>query len=159
MEVLTLGLQGETFALPASIVREILDLIPISEVPNASPFVGGLINVRGKVVPLADLRVRFGMERAPPTIDSRIIVVEVELEGESTTVGLMADKVYEVTELQDAAVEKTPRIGMRWNPEFIKGIGKRGDDFVILLDIDRVFGQPEPASMPSHGREPGGEWS
>ena len=75
MEILTLGLQGEIFALPAGIVREILDLAPVAEVPNAPPFVGGLINVRGKVVPLADLRVRFGMERTPPTADSRIVVV------------------------------------------------------------------------------------
>jgi purine-binding chemotaxis protein CheW len=146
MEILTLGLQGEVFAVPAGIVREILDLIPVTEVPNASPFVAGLINVRGKVVPLADLRVRFGMEQRPPTIDSRIVVVEVELEGEPTTVGILADKVYEVTEVAETVIEQTPRIGMRWRPEFIKGIGKRGDDFIIILAIDRVFGaQNHPA--------------
>ncbi len=139
MEILTLGLQGEIFALPAGIVREILDLAPVAEVPNAPPFVGGLINVRGKVVPLADLRVRFGMERTPPTADSRIVVVEVDLDGEVTTVGLLADKVHEVTDVAEAAVEQTPRLGMRWRPDFVKGIGKRGDDFVIIIDIDRVF--------------------
>ncbi len=139
MEILTLGLQGEIFALPAGIVREILDLAPVAEVPNAPPFVGGLINVRGKVVPLADLRVRFGMERTPPTADSRIVVVEVDLDGEVTTVGLLADKVHEVTDVAEAAVEQTPRLGMRWRPDFVKGIGKRGDDFIIIVDVDRVF--------------------
>ena len=138
-EILTLGLNGETFAVPAGIVREILDLVPVTGVPNAPPFAAGLINVRGKVVPLADLRVPLAMEQTPPTIDSRIVVVEVKLEGEPTTVGILADKVHEVTEVAEAAMEQTPRIGMRWRPEFIKGIGKRGDDFIIILDIDRVF--------------------
>jgi purine-binding chemotaxis protein CheW len=139
LEILTMGLQGETFAVPAGIVREILDLIPVTEVPNASSFVAGLINVRGKVVPLADLRVRFGMEVKASTIDSRIVVVEIDLEGEATTVGILADKVHEVTEVTAAAIEATPRIGMRWRPEFIKGIGKRDDEFIIILDIDRIF--------------------
>jgi purine-binding chemotaxis protein CheW len=138
-EILTLGLEGEIFAVPAGIVREILDLIPVSLVPNAHPFVPGLINVRGKVVPLADLRVQFGMKPQAPTIDSRIVVVEINFDGEPVTVGVLADKVYEVTAVLEESVEQTPRIGMRWRPEFIKGIGKRGDDFIIILDIDRVF--------------------
>ncbi len=145
-EILTLGLHGETFAVPAGIVREILDLVPVTEVPNAPLFAAGLINVRGKVVPLADLRVPLAMERIPPTIDSRIVVVEVDLAGEPTIVGILADKVHEVTEIAEAAMEQTPRIGMRWRPEFIKGIGKRGDDFIIILDIDRVFAVSDTAA-------------
>jgi len=138
-EVLTLDLQGEVLAIDASYVREILDLVPITQVPNSQPFVNGLINVRGKVVPLADLRLKLGMERSETTIDSRIVVVEVELDGAPTTVGLRADKVYEVTELASASVTEAPKIGMRWRPEFIRCIGKRGDDFVIVLNLPAIL--------------------
>ncbi|ALG74804.1 chemotaxis protein CheW [Azospirillum thiophilum] len=138
-EALTLGLGGEIFAIDANAVHEILDLVPQTEVPGAPPMVGHLINVRGKVVPLADLRIRFGMDRTPPTIDTRIVVVEIELDGEPTVVGLLADKVYEVTGITGASIEDTPDIGMRWNPDLIKGIGKRGADFIVIPDIVRIF--------------------
>ena len=137
-EALTLGLGGEIFAIDANGVHEILDLIPQTQVPGAQPLVGHLINVRGKVVPLADLRIKFGMERTPPTIDTRIVVVEVELDGEPTVVGLLADKVYEVTSIGGGSIEDTPDIGMRWDPAFIKGIGKRGADFIVIPDIVRI---------------------
>ena len=147
LEVLTLALDGEMFALDAGMVREILDLVPITEVPNARAFVGGLINVRGKVVPLADLRVKFGMEVKPPTIDTRIVVIEVDLRGEPAIVGILADKVYEVTEVAAAALEETPRIGMRWRSDFIRCVGKRGSDFIIILDIERVITSTERAYL------------
>lgn len=138
-EALTLGLGGEIFAVDANSVREILDLIPVTEVPGAQPFVNGLINVRGKVVPLADLRLKFGMEQKAPTVDTRIVVVEVELDAEATIIGLLADKVFEVTEISRAAIEDTPDIGMTWRPDFITGIGKRGSEFIIIPNIVRLF--------------------
>ncbi|MTJ81850.1 MAG: chemotaxis protein CheW [Telmatospirillum sp.] len=138
-EALTLALGGEIFAIDANCVHEILDMIPQTDVPGAEPFVGSLINVRGKVVPLSDLRIKFGMELTPPTIDTRIVVVEIPLGGESTVVGLLADKVYEVTTIGGASIEETPDIGMRWRPDFIKGIGKRGSDFIVIPDIVRIF--------------------
>ena len=144
LEVVTLGLDGEIFAIDAGMVHEILDMVPITRVPGAQRFVGGLINVRGKVVPLADARVRFGMECRPPTIDSRILVIEIDLNGEPSTVGLLADKVYEVTEVAAAALEETPRIGMRWPPQLIRCIGKRRDDFVIVLELGHLFSATEP---------------
>ena len=139
LEVLMLDLEGETFAIEACHVREILDLVPITELPQSDPFVNGLINVRGKVVPLADLRIKFGMERKPPTIDTRIVVLEIEFYSEPITVGIRADKVHEVTEVAAAALQETPKIGLRWRPEFIRCIGKRGDNFMVVLDIARVF--------------------
>lgn len=139
MEVLTLDLQGEIFALDAQQVREILDHVPITEVPGSQPFVNGLINVRGKVVPLADLRIKFGMEQKEATIDTRVVVIEIDLDGLPMIVGIRADKVYEVTELAPAALEETPRLGMRWRPEFIRCIGKRGSDFIVVPDISRIF--------------------
>ncbi|HWL18236.1 MAG TPA: chemotaxis protein CheW [Bradyrhizobium sp.] len=148
LEVLTLGLEGEIFALEATYVREILDLTPITEVPNSEPFVNGLINVRGKVVPLADLRLKFGMEQKPPTIDTRIIVIEVAIDGNPAIVGIHADKVYEITQVAASALEETPRIGMRWRPDYIRCIGKRGADFIVVLDVERIF------SMASSREEP-----
>jgi purine-binding chemotaxis protein CheW len=139
LEVLTFGLQGETFAIEAGIVREILDHASVTEVPNARPLVGGLINVRGKVVPLADLRVVFGMERTPPSVDTRVIVIETDLDGEPTIIGIVADKVHEVTELAATSLAEVPRIGMTWKPEFIRCFGKRGSDFVVVPDLVSIF--------------------
>jgi purine-binding chemotaxis protein CheW len=137
--VLTLELQGEAFAIEAARVREILDLVPITEVPGADRFISGLINVRGRVVPLADLRLKFAMEPRPSTIDTRIVVIEVEIDGDPTVIGIRADKVNEVTELQPSALEETPRIGLHWRGEFITCIGKRDDDFIAVLNLSRVF--------------------
>ena len=138
-QALTFGLQGEIFALDADSVREILDVTPVTEVPGAGDFVGGLINVRGKVAPLADLRVKFGMEQQPHTTDTRFVVVEIELAGEPTIVALLADKAYEVTEIGAASIEEAPAIGMRWRADYVKGIAKRDGEFIIIPDMGRIF--------------------
>lgn len=139
MKALTLRLQDELFAVEAESVREILDLVPITDVPNASPFVRGLINVRGRVVPLADLRVMFGMERPEPDEDTRIVVMEIDIDGEPTIAGILADKVHDVTDIEAASIEEAPKVGMRWRPEFIKGIGKRHGGFIIIPNLGRIF--------------------
>jgi purine-binding chemotaxis protein CheW len=139
IEVLTLDLDGHTFAVPAAFVHEILDLVPVTDVPGANPFVAGLINVRGRVVPLADLRHKFGMPAKPSTIDTRVVVIEVDLDGDRTMIGLVADKVHEVTEIAATDVEETPRIGLTWRREYIDCIGKLGTDFVVVLDIAEIF--------------------
>lgn len=142
-EILTIGLGGEVFALPASLVREILDICPMTPVPTAPSFVAHLINVRGRVVPLADLKLRFGLPKSEVTDDSRIVVLQVDIEGEPTVVAILADKVFEVTKLDSWVSEHVPQIGMRWRPEFVRAIGRRGDDFVMVLDIARVFVEPD----------------
>lgn len=139
LQVLTLGLSGEVFAVETERVREVLDMVPITRIPNSRPFIKGLINVRGKVITVTDLRVKFGMPSITPTADTRIVVTEVKVDGEPTLVGALADRVYEVTELPAASMEDVPRLGMRWRTEFIRAIGKRGDDFIIIADIDQVF--------------------
>jgi purine-binding chemotaxis protein CheW len=139
MEAVMLGLGGEIFALEAGIVREILDPVPVTEVPGARAFMRGVINVRGKVIPLADLRLCFGMEATPPTQDTRMVVVEIDLDGDPTTVGILADKVHEVTQIAAASTEEAPRIGMQWRPEFIRRIGKRNGDFVVIPNMERIF--------------------
>jgi purine-binding chemotaxis protein CheW len=139
LEVLSFSLNNQAFALEASYVREILDLVPVTEVPASSPFARGLINVRGKIVPLADLRYKLGMDERPPTIDTRIVVIEVDLDGDLTTIGLLAEKVHEVTTIAAADMEETPKIGMIWRHEYIRCIGKRDDDFIVVLDIGAIF--------------------
>ena len=139
MRALTLRLRDEIFAIEAESVREILDVVPITEVPNARPFVGGVINVRGRVVPLADLRVMFGMDQPPPDVNTRIVVMEVDINGEPTIAAILADRVHDVTEIEAATIEDAPKVGMRWPPEYIRGIGKRGDDFIIIPDMGRIF--------------------
>ncbi len=144
LEVLTLGLRGEIFAVEARQVREILDVPPITEMPGAPAFLNGLINVRGKVVPLGDLRLKLGMQPQPPTIDTRVVVVEIDIGGEPTIVGLRADKVYEMAEMAADSLAEAPRIGMRWRPDFVRCIGKRGNDFLIVLDLQAMFVGPTP---------------
>ncbi len=139
LKVLSLTLDGQFFAIDAGCVREILDLVPVTEMPASSPFANGLINVRGKVVPLADFRHKLAMTKRSPTIDTRIVVIEVDLDGDLTTVGMIADKVHEVIDIPQAAIEATPRIGLPWPPEFIRCLGKRRDGFLIVLDIERIF--------------------
>jgi purine-binding chemotaxis protein CheW len=140
MKALTFALQGEVFAIDAEGVREILELVPITEVPNVPDFASGLINVRGRVVPLADLRVTFGMTRPEPDDDTRIVVMEIELDGDPAIVGILADKVYDVTDIETGAIEEAPRVGMRWRPEYVRGIGKHNGDFIIIPDMGRIFG-------------------
>lgn len=137
--VLILELQGESFAVETNQVREILDPVPITAVPGADHAVDGLINVRGRVVPLADLRLLFSMRQQEAGRDARIVVIEVPIDGDPTTIGIRADKVNEVTELAAASLEATPRIGLRWDAEFIACIGKRNDAFVAVLDMGRIF--------------------
>jgi len=137
--VLMLGLAGEVFALDASQIREILDPVPVTRVPGAQPYVANLLNVRGKVIPLADLRLRFGMPAAAFTADTRFIVIEIEIAGDPITIGIVADKVYEVTELDMTSLQKAPPIGMRWQPEFIRFITKWKNDFIIVPDMERIL--------------------
>ncbi|WP_377294776.1 chemotaxis protein CheW [Rhizobium sp. SG2393] len=137
--VLTFGLSGETFAIEAIVVQEILDLLPETKVPGARAFVGSVINFRGKVIPLADIRLAFGMEASEPTIDSRIVVLELEIEGETTLVGMRADRVYEVTMLPRAASEPPPSVGMRWRSDYIDCLVKRDGEFIIVPSLDAIF--------------------
>ena len=95
--------------------------------------------MRGKIVPLADLRYKLGMEERPPTIDTRVVVIEVDLDGDLTTIGLLAEKVHEVTSLAGVEMEETPKIGMVWRREYIRGVAKRDDDFIIVLDIAAII--------------------
>lgn len=139
LQVLTFDLQGETFALDAGVVREVIDLAPETRVPGAAPFVDAVINFRGRVIPLADLRLAFGMTPGAPTVDSRIVVIEFELKGDPTLIGLRADKVHEVTLLPLADTESAPAVGLRWRSDFIHCLAKHGGELVVVPDLPQIF--------------------
>lgn len=139
LEVLTFDIAGETFAIEAVIVREILDLLPETPVPGARPFVASVLNFRGRVIPLADIRLAFGMEATKTTNDSRIIVIELDLDGEPVLIGVRTDKVNEVTTLTKTASEPPPSVGMRWRADYIDCLVKRGNDFIIVPNMNAIF--------------------
>jgi purine-binding chemotaxis protein CheW len=139
MQVVMLGIGDEVFALDSELVREIIDPVPATRVAGARPFLPSVVNVRGNVIPLADLRVRFGMPKAEDTTETRIVVLEIAIDGDPVLVGVVADKVYEVTEISPADVQQTPRVGMHWNPEFIRFITKWREEFVIVPNMERIL--------------------
>ncbi len=138
-QYLSFKLGEEIFAINVSQVREILDVIAITKVPQTPDFMQGVINLRGSVVPVMDMRLKFGMAATVRTVNTCIIVMEVTHGGESLVLGALADSVQEVLDLEPDQIEPAPRIGTRLRKEFIKGMGKHDERFIILLDIDQIF--------------------
>lgn len=146
-QYMTFKLGDELFAIAVGQVREVLEIAHITRVPTAPEYMRGVANVRGLAIPVVDMRLKFGLAPAPDTVHSRIIVLEVELDGEATVIGGVADSVHEVIEFDADSINPPPRIAMRWRTEFIKGMGRRGDDFVIILDVNAVFSSAEFALL------------
>ncbi|OGW42428.1 MAG: chemotaxis protein CheW [Nitrospirae bacterium GWD2_57_9] len=144
-QYLTYTLDDEIFALDISKVREVLDFTSITKVPRMPDFMRGVINLRGSVVPVVDLRLKFGMPKTEKTVNTCIIIVEVTVDNETTVLGALADSVQEVLDLEPGQIEPAPKIGAKLNTEFIKGMGKRDTRFIIILDIDKVFSTDELA--------------
>jgi purine-binding chemotaxis protein CheW len=142
-QYLTFKLGEEVFALEVANVREILEFIPITKVPRTPDFMTGVINLRGSVVPVTDMRLKFGMSETEKTVNTCIIVVEVNIDGEKALLGALVDSVQEVFELEAQQIEPPPRLGLGMKTEFIEGMGKRDNQFVIILDIDKVFSMEE----------------
>jgi purine-binding chemotaxis protein CheW len=142
-QYLTFKLEGEIFALDVGKVREILDYSNITKVPQTPEFMRGVINLRGSVVPVVDMRLKFNMPSQERTVDTCIIVVEINIDDEATILGALVDSVQEVFELEPAQIEPAPRIGTKLRTDFILGMGKREEQFVIILDIDKVFSSEE----------------
>jgi len=140
---LTFTLDQEDFAVDVSGVREVLDYTSVTRVPRTPAFMKGVINLRGSVVPVVDMRLKFGLPEAEKTVDTCVIVLEVEMDGEVTVIGAIADSVKEVFELESRDIEPPPRLGTRFETEFISGMGKHNDNFIIILDVNRVFSTQE----------------
>ncbi len=146
-QYLTFKLENEIFATDVAKVREVLDLTTITSIPRTPPFMRGVINLRGSVVPVVDLRLCFDMSKTESTRNTCIVVVEVLLDNESTIIGALADSVEEVIDLEPEQIQPAPRIGTQIRTEFINGMGKRDAQFIMILDIDKVFSAEELATV------------
>ena len=142
-------LAAEHYGLPILDVRELIGLMPITAVPRAPGFVRGVINLRGKVIPVIDLRLQFGMEPCPATDQTVIIVVQCAVEGRALTMGLLVDRVLEVLSIGADQIEPAPSFGATESADFLLGVGKAGQRVVFLLDIARLLSAPERAALES----------
>ncbi|MDP4173893.1 MAG: chemotaxis protein CheW [Bacteroidota bacterium] len=152
-QYLTFKLNEEVFGVDVVQVREILDYIKITKVPQTPDFMCGVINLRGSVVPVIDMRLKFGMLKTEITVNTCIVVMEVNMDGETFILGALVDSVQEVFELEPNDIEPAPKIGTRLNTEFIKGMGKKEEKFIIILDIDKVFSSIEIESITTGSKE------
>ncbi len=150
-QYLTFRLGEEIFALEIGKVREVLDFTGTTKVPRTPPYMRGVINLRGGVVPVIDMNLKFNLAATEQTVNTCIIIVEIKVDDETTVVGALADSVEEVLELEPDQIEPAPRIGTRLDTRFIKGMGKHDERFIIILDIDRVFSAEELAEIGEHG--------
>ncbi|MBF0184029.1 MAG: chemotaxis protein CheW [Magnetococcales bacterium] len=142
-QFLTFTLADEVFAVEINRVKEVLEYTTVTRVPHTPPFVCGVINLRGSVVPVMDMRLKFSLPSAARTVNTCIIIIEVIVNDKTTVLGAMADSVKEVMSLEPDQIDPAPRIGAKLRTEFIRGMGKQGDHFIIILDTDRVFAAEE----------------
>jgi purine-binding chemotaxis protein CheW len=148
-QYLTFKLGDEIYALDIGKVREVLDFTTATKVPRTPDFMRGVINLRGSVVPVVDLRLKFGMSGTEKTVNTCVIITEVTVDSDTTVLGALADSVQEVIDLAPADISPAPKIGTKLKTEFIRGMGKRDDRFIIILDIDKVFSTDELALVQS----------
>jgi purine-binding chemotaxis protein CheW len=150
-QYLTFTLGDELFALGIASVREILDDKNITRIPRTPEYMRGVLNLRGHALPVVDLRQKFGMRKTEMTVDTCVIVIESRDEGETMELGALADSVQEVVELPPESIDPPPRMGTAVDPAFIRGMGRLGERFVIVLDADRVFSTEELAGLAQAG--------
>lgn len=151
---LTFTLEGEQYAVSVLRVREVLEYTKITKIPRTADYMRGVINLRGTGVPVIDLRTKFGMQEIGNTKDTSIIVMEIEAGNGRVVLGALADSVQEVIELEPAQIEPAPRFGTRLATEFILGMGKKDERFIIILDIDKIFTSDEVAYLNKVEAEP-----
>ncbi|MDP4207889.1 MAG: chemotaxis protein CheW [Bacteroidota bacterium] len=140
---LTFKLGDEIFGANVAKVLNILEMTKITKVPKAPPYMKGVINLRGAVLPLIDTRVKFDMGETVYTTNTCILVLDIEVNGDSVHVGALVDSVQEVVEIDDSQIMPPPSIGSKYKSEFIEGMVKINDDFVMLLNMDLIFSTSE----------------
>ena len=146
-QYLTFKLGNEIFATDVAKVREVLDFTTITAIPRTPEFMSGVINLRGSGVPVGDMLLCLNMSKTERTTNTCIVVLEVLLENESLVIGALADSVEEVIDLEPEQIGPAPKIGMQVRTDFIQGMGKRDSQFIMILDIDRVFSADELGAM------------
>ncbi|OGI07488.1 MAG: chemotaxis protein CheW [Candidatus Margulisbacteria bacterium GWF2_35_9] len=142
-QYLTFMLEEEIFALDISQVREVLEYTKSTKVPRTPEYMIGVINLRGSVVPVVDMRNKFRLKPMTISVDTCIIILEISIEGEESVIGALVDSVREVIELEPNQMEPPPKIGSKLNTDYIKNMGKINGDFIIILDVDKVFSLDE----------------
>jgi purine-binding chemotaxis protein CheW len=145
LQYLTFALGEEVFALETGSVREVIELVPVTRIPKTPPFMRGVINLRGHAVPVVDLRIKFDMPKVADTVNTCIIIVDVEVEGENCSMGAIVDSVREVFEMTSDQISPPPRMGTSIRADFIRGMGKQNEEFIMILDIGKIFSQEELA--------------
>jgi len=153
-QYLTFRLEDETYAIDIGQVQSVLDFERITKVPQTPDFMRGVINLRGSVVPVVDLKLKFGLGETEKTVDSCIIIIEIHMEGELTVTGVLADSVQEVVDMEPQDVEPPPRLGTKINTDFIKGMGKQEDSFVMILNLDKIFSEEDLLAVKAAGDYP-----
>lgn len=149
-QYLTFTLAGEQYAVEVNKVKEVLEYTSVTKVPRTLEFMRGVINLRGSVVPVIDLRLKFDLGETEKTIDTSIIVMEVDISGETVVLGTLADSVQEVIGMDESQIEPAPSIGTSIKTDFISGIGKQDEQFIMILDIDAVFSDEEISAVAEH---------
>ncbi|MBT4290654.1 MAG: chemotaxis protein CheW [Deltaproteobacteria bacterium] len=139
----TFMLGDEIFAIDISQIREVLEFTNITKVPQTPDMMKGVINLRGSVVPVIDMRLKFGMGENEKTVDTCIVIIETMLDNNQTMIGALVDSVKEVMDLDSDHIEPAPKIGTQLNTAYIRGMGKHDGQFIIILDIDRIFSASE----------------
>jgi purine-binding chemotaxis protein CheW len=147
VQLLTFLLDNEVYGTDISQIQEVLEYRKVTPVPRTPDFLLGVINLRGRVVPVVDLRRQFEMAVSDLTVNTCIIIVDVMLDGENTPLGILADAVKEVVELSMDNITPAPRIGSRINTRFISGLGKHEEEFIIILNLPRVIADEELSDM------------
>lgn len=138
-QFVTFSLGDEVFAVPVEVVREILDYEEAFRIPNGPDYLLGLRDVRGQGVPTIDLRLKLGLTRTIPTAHTRVLVMDIPLEERVLTLGMVADRVYEVTPFRRDQIEQAPDIGIRWRSDYIAGVVRRDQGFVVLIDLGKLL--------------------
>lgn len=138
-QFVTFAMGEEIFAVPVEVVREILDHEHAFKIPQGPDYLLGLRDVRGQGVPIIDLRRRLGMAATVLTHHTRVLVLDIPCDGRVLTLGMMADKVFEVTPFRLDQIDSAPQIGVRWESDYIQGVVRRTNDFVVIIDLSRLF--------------------
>jgi purine-binding chemotaxis protein CheW len=147
---LSFKLSEEVFAINVSKVINILEMCHITKIPKAPSYMKGVINLRGTVLPVLDLRIKFGLTEKETTVDTSIIVLSIDLNGEPVMVGTLVDAVKEVSELKTDEIAPSPTIGSKYNSGFIEGMWRIDDNFIMILDIDKVFSGDDIIDIKEH---------
>ncbi|MFD2112106.1 chemotaxis protein CheW [Thiorhodococcus fuscus] len=153
LQILTFMLDGEIYGTDIAQIQEVLEYRRVTPVPRTPDFMLGVINLRGNVVPVVDLRRQFEMQLTEPTVDTCIVIVDVMVDGEMTALGILADAVKEVIELGADMIKPPPRIGSRIDTRFISGMGKQDEEFIVILNLARVFSKEELGDLVDSARE------